>query len=132
MAKIFKLKHFNYFVWTPLGSRVNIYINFCLHVQFKTVLRILFRIRIRPEVSFGSGSGFGSGFKSGFESGFESRVRIRIRILDPDLDKKLAKFFIILKFLRGLIFKAALHQLCDLATNKVRKILAIYEDLTQT
>jgi hypothetical protein len=26
---------------------------------------------------------------------------------------------------------AALHQLCDLATNKVRKKLAIYEDLTQ-
>ncbi len=35
MAKIFKLKNFNYFVWTPLGSRVNIYINFCLQVQFK-------------------------------------------------------------------------------------------------
>ncbi len=30
MAKIFKLKNFNYFVW----SRVNIYINFCLQVQF--------------------------------------------------------------------------------------------------
>ncbi len=35
MAKIFKLKNFNYFVWTPLGSRVNIYIIFCLQVQFK-------------------------------------------------------------------------------------------------
>jgi hypothetical protein len=35
MAKIFKLKNFNYFVWTPLGSRVNIYIKFCLQVQFK-------------------------------------------------------------------------------------------------
>ncbi len=35
MAKIFKLKNFNYFFWTPLGSRVNIYINFCLQVQFK-------------------------------------------------------------------------------------------------
>jgi hypothetical protein len=35
MAKIFKLKNFNYFVWAPLGSRVNIYINFCLQVQFK-------------------------------------------------------------------------------------------------
>ncbi len=34
MAKIFKLKNFNYFVWTPFGSRVNIYINFCLQVQF--------------------------------------------------------------------------------------------------
>ncbi len=35
MAKIFKLKNFNYFFWTPLGSRVSIYINFCLQVQFK-------------------------------------------------------------------------------------------------
>jgi hypothetical protein len=35
MAKIFKLKNLNYFVWTPLGSRVNIYINFCLQVKFK-------------------------------------------------------------------------------------------------
>ncbi len=35
MAKIFKLKNFNYFVWTPFGSRVIIYINFCLQVQFK-------------------------------------------------------------------------------------------------
>ncbi len=35
MEKIFKLKNFNYFVWTPLGSRVNIYINFCLQVDFK-------------------------------------------------------------------------------------------------
>jgi hypothetical protein len=49
---------------------------------------------------------------------------------NPDLDQKLAKFFFILKFLRSLIFKAALHQLCDLATNKVRKKVAIYEDLT--
>ncbi len=35
MVKIFKLKNFNYFVWTHLGSRVNIYVNFCLQVQFK-------------------------------------------------------------------------------------------------
>jgi hypothetical protein len=35
MAKIFKQKNFNYFVWTPSGRRVNIYINFCLQVQFK-------------------------------------------------------------------------------------------------
>ena len=95
-------------------------------VDPKQKFRIRFRIRIRPEVSFGSGSSFGSGF----ESGFESRIWIRIRILDPDLDQKLAKFFFILKFLRSLIFKAALHQLCDLATNKVRKKLAIYEDLS--
>ncbi len=31
----FKQKNFNNFVWTPLGSRVNIYINFCLQVHFK-------------------------------------------------------------------------------------------------
>ncbi len=35
MAKIFKLKNFNYFVWIPLGSRVNIYIDFCLQVKFQ-------------------------------------------------------------------------------------------------
>ncbi len=35
MEKIFDLKNFKYFVWTPLGSRVNIYINFCLQVVFK-------------------------------------------------------------------------------------------------
>ncbi len=92
----------------------------------KQKYRIRLRIRIRPEVSFGSGSGFGSGFESGFES------RIRIRILDQDQDQKLAKFFFVLKFLRSLIFKAALHQFCDLVTNKVRKKLAIYEDLTHT
>jgi hypothetical protein len=26
---------FKFFVWTPLGSRVKIYINFCLQVHFK-------------------------------------------------------------------------------------------------
>ena len=35
MEKIFKQKNFNNFVWSPLGSRVNIYINFCLQVHFK-------------------------------------------------------------------------------------------------
>ncbi len=35
MEKIFKQKNFNNFVWTPLGSRVNININFCLQVHFK-------------------------------------------------------------------------------------------------
>ncbi len=35
MEKIFKLKNFNNFVWTPLGSRVNMYINFCLQVHSK-------------------------------------------------------------------------------------------------
>ncbi len=35
MKKTFKQLNFNNFVWTPLGSRVNININFCLHVHFK-------------------------------------------------------------------------------------------------
>ncbi len=35
MAKTVKQKNFNNFVWTPLGSRVNIFINFCLQVHFK-------------------------------------------------------------------------------------------------
>jgi hypothetical protein len=42
----------------------------------------LFRIQIRPLVSFG----FGSGFGSGFESGFESWIRIRIQILNLNPD----------------------------------------------
>jgi hypothetical protein len=35
MEKIFKQKNFNNFVKAPLGSRVNIYINFCLQFHFK-------------------------------------------------------------------------------------------------
>ena len=35
MEKIFKRKNFNNLVWTPLGSRVNIYINVCLQIHFK-------------------------------------------------------------------------------------------------
>ncbi len=35
MEKTFKQENFNNFVWTPLASRVNIYINFCLQVHFK-------------------------------------------------------------------------------------------------
>ncbi len=35
MEKIINQKSFNYFVWTSLGSRVNININFCLQVHFK-------------------------------------------------------------------------------------------------
>ncbi len=35
MEKTFKQKNFNNIVWTPLGSRVNMYINFCLKVHFK-------------------------------------------------------------------------------------------------
>ncbi len=32
--KTFKQKNFNNIVWTPLGTRVNIYIHFCLQVHF--------------------------------------------------------------------------------------------------
>ncbi len=35
MEKIFSQKNWNYLVWTHLGSRVNIYVNFCLQVHFK-------------------------------------------------------------------------------------------------
>ncbi len=35
MEKIFKQKNFYNFVWAPLGSRGNIYVNFCLQVHFK-------------------------------------------------------------------------------------------------
>ncbi len=35
MEKIFKQKKCNNFVWAPIGSRVNRYINFCLQVHFK-------------------------------------------------------------------------------------------------
>ncbi len=34
MEKTFNQKNYNYFVWTPLGSKVNIYINLCLQVHF--------------------------------------------------------------------------------------------------
>jgi hypothetical protein len=35
MEKIFNQKNFNNFVWSPLCSRGNIYINFCLQVHFQ-------------------------------------------------------------------------------------------------
>jgi hypothetical protein len=35
MEKIFNQKNFNNFVWSPLGSRGNLYINFCLQVLFQ-------------------------------------------------------------------------------------------------
>ncbi len=35
MQKIFNHNSFNYLVWTPLGSRVNYWIHFCLQVHFK-------------------------------------------------------------------------------------------------
>jgi hypothetical protein len=81
-------------------------------------------LRIRNK-SFGSCFGSGSGLKL-----VSDPDPVSDPDSNPDLDQKLAKFFFILKFLRSLIFKAALHQLCDLATNKVRKKLAIYEDLS--
>ncbi len=35
MQKIFNQKNVNNFIWSPLGSRGNIYINFCLQVHFQ-------------------------------------------------------------------------------------------------
>jgi hypothetical protein len=35
MEKIFNQKNFNNFVWSPLGGRGNIYINFCLQGHFQ-------------------------------------------------------------------------------------------------
>ncbi len=35
MKKIFNQKNFTYFVWTPLGSTVDIYLSFCFQVYFK-------------------------------------------------------------------------------------------------
>ena len=46
MEKTFKLQNFNNFVWTPLGSRVNIYINFCLQVHFKGTVSRDFRLLV--------------------------------------------------------------------------------------
>ncbi len=72
----------------------------------------LFRIRIRPEVCFGSG--FESGSKSEFKSGLESRLETG------------QNFFFVLKFLPSLIFKhkkAAFPQPRDLVTNKERNKL---------
>jgi hypothetical protein len=42
MKKIFNQKNFNNCVGTPLDSRVDIYINFCLQVHFKVSAAILF------------------------------------------------------------------------------------------
>jgi hypothetical protein len=35
MEKIFNQKNFNNFIWSPVGSRGNIYINVCLQVHFQ-------------------------------------------------------------------------------------------------
>ncbi len=37
MEQIFDHKSFSYLVWTPLESRVNLYIHFCLQVHFKVL-----------------------------------------------------------------------------------------------
>ncbi len=42
MEKIFNQKNFNNFVWSPLGSRGNTYINFCLQVHSCVCSLILF------------------------------------------------------------------------------------------
>ncbi len=42
MKKIFNQKNFNYFVWTSLGRRVNIYINFAFKFTFRFHHLILF------------------------------------------------------------------------------------------
>jgi hypothetical protein len=39
MEKIFNHKSFNYYVWTLLGSRVNLQIHFSLQVHFKGTVR---------------------------------------------------------------------------------------------
>jgi hypothetical protein len=41
MEKIFNKKNFNNFVSSPLGSRGNIYINFCLQVHFQVVCSLI-------------------------------------------------------------------------------------------
>jgi hypothetical protein len=108
---------------------------YCTWIFYPPTL-IQYKSRIRNK-SFGSRFGSGSGLKlvsdpdpvSGPDSNPESNPDSNP---DPDLDQKLAEFFFVITFLRSLIFKAALHQLCDLATNKLRKKLAIYDngDLT--
>ncbi len=50
MEKTFKQKNFNNFVWTPLGGRVNIYINFCRQVHF-TVSAAWYCCHYLPPVS---------------------------------------------------------------------------------
>ncbi len=47
MKKIFIQKNFNNFVGTPLDSRVNIYIHFCLQVHFKVPYLSEFRSHFR-------------------------------------------------------------------------------------
>jgi hypothetical protein len=41
MKKIFNQNNFNNFIGTPLDSRVNTYINFCLQVHFKGICSLI-------------------------------------------------------------------------------------------
>ncbi len=50
MEKNFNQKNFNNFVWSPLGSRGNIYINFCLQVHFQ-VSAVFYCSHYLPTVS---------------------------------------------------------------------------------
>jgi hypothetical protein len=50
MEKIFNQKNFNNFVWSPLGSKGNIYIIFCLQVHFQ-VSAALYCSHYLPPVS---------------------------------------------------------------------------------
>ncbi len=98
-------------ILTPMRIRIGLFtlMRICIRTIFVWCFdeRVL---RIRNK-SFGSDFGSGSGLKSVSDS-------------DPELDQKLAKtFFPVLKLLPSLIFKhkkAALPQLRDLATTKVR------------
>jgi hypothetical protein len=89
-------------------------------------------LRIRNK-SFGSCFGSGSGLKLVSDP---DPVSDPVSDSNPDPNpgsgsrSETGQIFFFLKFLRSLIFKAAFHQLSDLATNKVRKKLALYEDLS--
>ncbi len=50
MEKIFNQKNLNNFIWSPLGSKGNIYINFCLQVHFQ-VSAALYCSHYLPPVS---------------------------------------------------------------------------------
>ncbi len=52
MEKTFKLQNFNNFVWTPLGSRVNIYINFAFEFTFKGQCHEIFDFWFFSWISF--------------------------------------------------------------------------------
>ncbi len=66
--RIFNQKFFNYFVWTPLGSRVNIYINFCLQVHLK-VSAVWYCFHYLPPVSLLPGGKFATGINNTSKTG---------------------------------------------------------------